>query len=67
MADRFPRAYVDTVPKVKGGSSTPPMEYVEDFGKMGIGARSSALPGAASTGPGSIEHVGGNASGGGKK
>lgn len=64
---RFPRAYVSDTPTVKGGSSTPPMEYVEDFSKLGIGARSSGLPGMASSGPKSIEHVGGNASKGGKR
>lgn len=65
MADRFPKAYIQTVPQVKGGSSTPPMEYTT-FDRMGIGARSSGLPGSASQGPASIEHVGGNASKGGK-
>ena len=59
---RFPRAYVSQVPQVRGGDSTPPMSYVEDFAKMGIGARSSGLPGSASSGPKAINHVGGNAS-----
>ena len=36
------------------------MVYV-DTEKMGIGARSSGLPKSASTGPGSLEHVGGSA------
>lgn len=66
MADRFPRAYTNTVPKVSGGSDTPPMEYTT-FNKMGIGARSSGLPNSASDGPRGLDHVGGNASGGGKK
>lgn len=59
---RFPKAYVDSVPNVPGGSATPPMEYVESFSKMGIGARSSGLPGG-SQGPRSIEHVGGTTGG----
>jgi len=62
MADRFPRAYVNDVPKEGDGKV---MEYV-DFPKMGIGARSSGLPKGGVNPPGmNLDHVGGSA--GGKK
>lgn len=60
---RTPRAYVNDVPtNVKGGSS-PPMEYVEDFSKLGIGARSSGLPKEGVNGIKGLDHVGGSAGG----
>ena len=55
MADRFPRAYVNQVPKE---GSDPTMVYV-DFDKLGIGARSSGLPKTGVNAPGmNLEHVG---------
>ena len=61
---RTPRAYVNDVPtNVKGGSSQPPMEYVADFTKLGIGARSSGLPKESVNGIKSLDHVGGSAGG----
>lgn len=61
MADRFPRAYVNEVPK-NGDRAI--MQYV-DFEKTGIGARSSGTPRMVSEGPQQLEHVGKDASGGG--
>lgn len=59
MADSFPKAYVNEVPKEgKGG----PMEYVP-FDTLGIGARKSGLPDSASDGPKGLDHVGGSTSG----
>jgi hypothetical protein len=58
-SDRFPRPYVNEVPK-EGDSKI--AEYVP-FDEMGIGARKSGLPKSASDGPKSIEHVGDSASG----
>jgi hypothetical protein len=59
---RTPRAYISDVPAVKGGDAGP-MVYVEDFAKLGIGARSSGLPKTASSGPKGLDHVGGSAGG----
>ena len=59
MSDRFPKAYTSDV---KRDDSL--MVYTT-FDTMGIGARKSGLPKAASEGPKSIEHVGSSA--GGKK
>ena len=52
MADRFPKAYKDTVKRDDS------MMVYTTFDKMGIGARSSGLPKEASAGPKSLEHVG---------
>ena len=57
---KIPRAYLNDVPTVKGGSA-PPMEYVEDFSKLGIGARSSGLPKGGVNGIKGLDHVGGSA------
>lgn len=54
MADKFPRAYVNSVPKE---GADPIMETV-DFQRMGIGARNSGVPKNPSEGPKTIEHVG---------
>jgi hypothetical protein len=62
MADKFPRPYVNEVPK-EGGD--PCMEYV-DFDRLGIGARNSGVPKSVSDGPKPIEHVG-TSTGGGRK
>jgi len=51
---KIPGPYVHDV-KVDNGL----MEYVE-FPTMDIGARRSGMPGSASMGPKSIEHVGGD-------
>ena len=63
MADRFPRPYVNTVPKDPEREGM--MEYTT-FKKMGYGARPSGLPDNASEGPKSLEHVGDSASGKGR-
>jgi hypothetical protein len=55
MSGKFPRPYHDSVP-----SDPDPMMVIVPMRKMGIGARSSGLPKTVSTGPGSIEHVGGS-------
>jgi hypothetical protein len=55
MADKFPRPYVDTVPKVEGGEGM--MQYVP-FDKMGIGARPSGLPKDGVNDIKSLTHVG---------
>lgn len=60
---RTPRAYVNDVPTHVKGGSTPPMEYVEDFTKLGIGARSSGLPKEGVNNIKSLDHVGGSAGG----
>ena len=60
MGEKFPRAYVDSVP-AEGSSNI--MEYV-NFQNLGIGARKSGMPNMASDGPKGLDHVGGNASGG---
>ena len=57
MSDKFPRAYTA---EVKRDESL--MKYTT-FPTMGIGARKSGLPPAASAGPAAIEHVGKSASG----
>lgn len=53
---KFPRAPLNDVP---AEGSDPMIEYV-DFDKMGIGARRSGMPDAASRGPKPISHVGGS-------
>ena len=55
--ERFPKAYTASVKK-----DDELMKYVT-FSTMGIGARKSGLPAAASAGPASLEHVGKSASG----
>lgn len=55
MADKFPRPYLDSVPK--DPENTPQMEYVP-FKKMGIGARASGLPKGEVGNLKSIDHVG---------
>jgi hypothetical protein len=52
---RFPKPYVNSVPK-EGDTN---MMVYTSFPTMGIGARRSGLPKDASSGPRSIEHVGG--------
>ena len=64
MPGKIPRAYINEVPVVKGGD-VGPMSYVEDFSKLGIGARSSGLPKEGVNRIKSLDHVGGSA--GGKK
>lgn len=61
MSDRFPRPYINSVPREGGDKSL--MEYV-DFQHMGIGARPSGMPQGGVPGPKSLEHVGGSASSG---
>jgi hypothetical protein len=55
MAGKFPKPYIDSVPK-----DPDPMMVIVPMRTMGIGARRSGLPNTVSTGPGSIEHVGGS-------
>ena len=62
MAGTWPRAYQNAVP-TEGSEGM--MEYV-DFKNLGIGARKSGMPGKASEGPKSLEHVGKSAGKGGK-
>lgn len=62
MADKFPRAYTDTVKRDDTG-----LMIYTTFPTMGIGARKSGLPATVSEGPKSIEHVGKSASGTSKK
>ena len=57
MSDRFPKAYTSDVKR-----DDKLMEYI-NIENMGIGARKSGMPKAASAGPKSLEHVGGNANG----
>lgn len=57
MADRFPRAYDSNVKRDDS------LLVYTTFDNMGIGARKSGTPKAASEGPKSIEHVGTSASG----
>lgn len=56
--NRKPRAYLDSVPDE---GTAPGIVYVP-FHNTDIGARKSGMPNAASTGPGSISHVGGGTS-----
>ena len=58
---RFPKPYLNDVAKDTTIMVYPPTEV------MDIGARKSALPSSASTGPKSLEHVGTSAGGGGGK
>ena len=58
MADRFPKPYLDSVPK--NPENVPQMEYVA-FAKMGIGARPSGLPKNNVNDIKSLDHVGGDA------
>jgi hypothetical protein len=60
---RFPKPYADMVPDTK---SSPGIVRV-DLDNMGIGARKSGMPSAVSTGPGGIDHVGKDATIGGRK
>ena len=62
--DKFPGPYVNSVPK--NPNNVPQMEYVEDFSKLGIGARSSGLPKGGVNNLKSLDHVGSSASGNGK-
>jgi hypothetical protein len=57
MSEKFPRAYTAEVKKDPG------LMVYTTFDTMGIGARKSGLPAAASDGPKSLEHVGKSASG----
>jgi hypothetical protein len=54
--DRFPKPYVGDVKKDDALLVYVPMDT------MGIGARKSGMPKEASSGPKSLEHVGGSAS-----
>lgn len=60
MADRFPKAYVNTAKK-----DDALMKYVNggDFAHMGIGARSSGMPKDMKKGDLGLDHVGGTAGG----
>lgn len=55
---KFPRPYVNDVSQDSSRMVYVPMD------RMDIGARNSGLPKAASTGPKSLEHVGGSAGSG---
>ena len=56
MPGTFPKPYIDSVPEAgKDGA----IEHVP-FDRLDIGARNSGVPGSVSTGPKSIEHVGGS-------
>jgi hypothetical protein len=55
---KFPKPYINDVKKDESIMIYVPTET------MDIGARKSALPPSASTGPKSLEHVGGSSSGG---
>lgn len=59
---KFPQHYVNDTPK-EGDRSL--MEYV-DFDNLGIGARKSGMPKSASEGPKPLEHVGSDATSGGR-
>lgn len=64
MADRFPRPYVDSVPR----EGTEPMMVTVDFDNLGIGARKSGTPdGDGMNRMRSLEHVGKSASNDGSK
>jgi hypothetical protein len=63
MADRFPRPYTNSVPKENG---EPVMQYV-DFDRLGIGARTSGMPGGDMNQIKSLDHVGKSASNDGGK
>ena len=56
-SERFPKAYTSEVKRDDG------LMVYTTFPTMGIGARKSGLPAAASEGPKSLEHVGKSASG----
>ena len=55
IGGKFPKPYINDVKKDDSIMVYPPTET------MDIGARRSALPSSASTGPRSLEHVGGSA------
>lgn len=55
MAERFPKPYLDSVPK--DPENTPQMQYTT-FPKMGIGARMSGMPKNNVNGINSLDHVG---------
>ena len=59
---KFPKPYINTVKK---DDST--MVYVKSFDNLDIGARPSGQPKSVSSGPKSIEHVGGTTSSNGGK
>ena len=61
MADKFPRPYVNEVPKEEGGESM--MQYVP-FKTMGIGARPSGLPKGSVNDIKSLTHTGSDGTGG---
>ena len=61
IGGKFPKPYINDVKKDDSIMVYPPIET------MDIGARRSALPASASTGPKSLEHVGTSAGGGGGK
>ena len=63
MSDRFPGPYKNDVPK--NPENVPQMEYVH-FPTLGIGARPSGLPKDSINGIKSLDHVGSDASKGGK-
>ena len=63
MADKFPAPYKNDVPKNPENAAQ--MEYVH-FPTLGIGARNSGLPKAASAGPKALDHVGSDATKSGK-
>ena len=56
---RFPKPYLNSVPEV---GTAPGMVY-PPLHNMHIGARKAGMPKMASEGPGSLEHVGGSATG----
>ena len=60
MADRFPRPYLNTVPK--NSENVAQMEYVP-FSRLGIGARNSGVPKDEINQIKSLEHVGDNPTG----
>ena len=59
--DKFPRAYVNDVPK----SSDQSLMKTVDFDRMGIGARNSGMPKQPGSGA-KLTHIGTDASKGGK-
>lgn len=63
MADKFPRPYVNSVPK-EGGVGM--MEYVP-FDHLQIGARPSGMPKSGTNNIKSLDHVGKSAEGGKRK
>lgn len=60
---KIPGPYVNSVPEA---GTDPIMEY-PPLHNMGIGSRKSGMPGMASTGPKSLDHVGGSAGASGKE